>query len=315
MSINKNLLSFIIPTYKGEATLEKLVKDLFSFFKNYDIEIIIVNDCSPDNTHELCKKLITEFPKNITYIKLSKNFGEHNAVMAGLRHSEGQNAIIMDDDYQNLPSEALKLAEYSLKNDFDVVYTKYKVKEDSFMRNIMSKIANFSAEKLINKPKGIYLSSFKFINRNLINEIIKYGGPFPYIDGLILAKTHNIGSCNVLHAPRTNGKSSYSLLKLGKHFSNLIINFSTKPIHLFSTIGLVILLISLIFLIITVVEKIINPNLPQGYSTLITLIIFFSGIQILFLGLLGEYVGKILKNINKEDQYFISTLKKKDKNN
>ena len=121
---------------------------------------------------------------------MSKNFGEHNAVMAGLRHSEGQNAIIMDD-YQNLPSEALKLAEYSLKNDFDVVYTNIRSKK-THLRNIMSKIANFSAEKLINKPKGIYLSSFKFINRNLINEIIKYRGPFPYIDGLILAKTHNI---------------------------------------------------------------------------------------------------------------------------
>lgn len=312
---NKKLLSFIIPTFKGEATLEKVVNELFSSFKNYYIEIIIVNDCSPDKTHELCKKLIVKFPNNITYIKFSKNFGEHNAVMAGLRHCEGQNAIIMDDDYQNLPSEALKLAEYSLKNDFDVVYTNYKVKEDAFTRNIMSKIANFSAEKLINKPKDIYLSSFKFINRNLINEIVKYKGPFPYIDGLILSKTDNIGSCDVLHAPRIHGKSGYSLFKLGKHFSNLMINFSTKPIHLFSLIGLIILLISFIFLTITVVEKMINPNIPQGYSTLITLIIFFSGIQILFLGLLGEYIGKILKNINAEDQYFINTLKKKNKSN
>ncbi|MDB9739696.1 glycosyltransferase, partial [Candidatus Pelagibacter sp.] len=278
MDKKKNLLSIIVPTYKGEATIVKLVKDLFNVFEEYKIEVIIINDCSPDNTHELCKKLIEEFPKNITYIRLSKNFGEHNAVMAGLRNCDGEHAIIMDDDYQNLPSEALKLTEYTLKNDFDVVFTKYAIKEDSFARNIMSKVANLSAESLINKPKNIYLSSFKIIKRNLINEIIKYTGPYPYIDGLILSKTHNIGSCEVLHAARKNGKSSYNLLKLGKHFSNLIINFSTKPIHFFSVIGLIILTVSIIFLIITIVEKIINPNIPQGYSTLMTLIIFFSGV-------------------------------------
>ena len=313
MSENNNLISLIIPTYKGEATLEKLVTDLLQIFEKYKTEIIIVNDCSPDSTHDICKKLLNEFPKKITYIQLSKNFGEHNAVMAGLRNCDGDVALIMDDDYQNLPSEALKLAEHTINNDYDVVFTNYKIKEDSFIRNLMSKIANYCAVSLINKPKDLYLSSFKCIKRNLVNEVIKYTGPFPYIDGLLLSKTHNIGSCEVIHAARKNSKSSYNLFKLGKHFSNLIINFSTKPIHLFSSLGIIILLISIILLIITVIEKMINPDLPQGYSTLITLIIFFSGVQILFLGLLGEYVGKILKNINKEDQYFVSLIKKRDK--
>ena len=313
MSSNQILVSIIIPTYKGETTLEKLIKELIQVFENYKIEIIIVNDCSPDHTHKICKKLIDEFPQSITYIQLSKNFGEHNAVMAGLRNCDGDIALIMDDDYQNLPSEALKLAEHTINNDYDVVFAKYKIKEDSFIRNLMSKIANYCAVSLIDKPKDLYLSSFKCIKRNLINEVIKYTGPFPYIDGLLLSKTHNIGSCEAQHAARKNSKSSYSLFKLGKHFSNLIINFSTKPIHLFSFLGIIILLISIILLIVTVIEKIINPDLPQGYSYLIGLIIFFSGVQILFLGLLGEYVGKILKNINKEDQYFISLIKKRDK--
>ncbi len=307
------LISIIIPTYKGESTLEKLTRELIKVFEKYKIEIIIVNDCSPDNTHEICKKLINEFPKSITYIQLSKNFGEHNAVMAGLRNCDGDIALIMDDDYQNLPSESLKLAEHTINNNYDVVFTSYKIKEDSFIRNLMSKIANYCAVSLINKPKNLYLSSFKSIKRNLINEVVKYTGPFPYIDGLLLSKTNNIGSCEVQHAARKNSKSSYNLFKLGKHFSNLIINFSTKPIHLFSSLGIIILIISIILLIITVIEKMINPDLPQGYSYLISLIIFFSGVQILFLGLLGEYVGKILKNINKEDQYFISLIKKRDK--
>ena len=231
--------------------------------------------------------------------------------MAGLKFSEGDLVIIMDDDYQNPPSEALNLLEYSLKNNYDVVYTKYLVKQDSLFRNIISKIANFSAELLIKKPSSIYFSSFKLIKRNVVDEVIKYTGPFPYIDGLILAITNNIGSLEVKHEKRITGKSGYNLRKLIKHYGNLIINFSTVPIHLFSILGLIITILSIIFIISIVVEKIINPTVPQGYSTILTAIFFFAGLQLLFLGLIGEYVGKILKNVNKETQYNINFIKKK----
>ena len=306
-------ISFVIPTYNGSLTLEKLVKEIIDVFKKYKIEIVIINDSSPDDTHELCKNLQNNFPNIITYIKLSKNFGEHNAVMAGLRNVDGDLTIIMDDDYQNEPEEALKLVEYSLNNKFDVVFTHYEKKEDSFIRNIMSKFANFTAKVVLKKPKGIYFSSFKSIKKDLLKEIIKYEGPFPYIDGLILSETQNIGSLTVSHAKRKIGKSSYNLRKLAKHYLNLATNFSTIPIHFFSIIGAIIILISFIMIIFVIIEKITNPNIPQGFSQLITVILFFSGVQILFLGVIGEYVGKILKNVNKEKQYNISYLKKKIK--
>ncbi len=312
MSSSKNLISIVVPTYKGSKTLYNLSKELINIFKDYNLELIIVNDCSPDETHDICKNLLNEFPANITYIKLSKNFGEHNAVMAGLRHSEGDLIIIMDDDCQNAPEEALKLAEYSFKNDFDVVFTCYEKKEDSFLRNLMSKFANFTAEIILKKPKEIYFSSFKSIKRKLLKEIIKYEGPFPYIDGLILSETQNIGSLNVNHAKRKVGKSSYNMRKLARHYLNLATNFSTIPIHFFSIIGVIIILISIIMIVSVIIEKMLNPNIPQGYSQLITVILFFSGVQILFLGVIGEYVGKILKNVNKEKQYNISYLKKRN---
>lgn len=312
MLSEEKLISIIIPTYKGVETLINLVEDLILNFKNHNIEIIVVNDCSPDSTHEEMEVLIQKYPNKITYLKFSKNYGEHSAVMAGLRNSEGNLVLIMDDDYQNPPDEALKLAEYSLTSDHDVIFTKYKIKKDSFIRNFMSKIANFSAQLIIKKPKDIYLSSFKAIKKNTVNEIVKYKGPFPYIDGLILSITNNLGSFEVKHSERKFGKSSYSLIKLAKHYGNLITNFSTIPIHLFSILGLTITLVSFLFIIGIVFEKILNPSVPLGYSTLITVIIFFSGIQILFLGLIGEYVGKILKNVNKENQYNVSYLKKKN---
>ena len=176
----------------------------------------------------------------------------------------------------------------------------------------MSKFANFTAKVILKKPKEIYFSSFKSIKKNLLKEIIKYEGPFPYIDGLILSETQNIGSLDVNHAKRKIGKSSYNMRKLAKHYLNLATNFSTIPIHFFSIIGVIIILISIIMIISVIIEKMINPNIPQGYSQLITVILFFSGVQILFLGVIGEYVGKILKNVNKEKQYNISYLKKRD---
>ena len=311
MPYKEDLISLVIPTYKGAQTLPKLIDELILTFKDHKTEIIIVNDCSPDSTHEDSKVLLKKYPDKITYLKLSKNFGEHSATMAGLRESKGDLVIIMDDDFQNPPEEALKLALYSLKNDYDIVFTKYKIKKDSLIRNAMSKIANISAQIILKKPKDIYFSSFKSIKRNIVEEIVKYEGPYPYIDGLILSITNNFGTCEVLHNKRAFGKSSYNVYKLAKHFSNLTINFSTVPIHLFSILGFVITIISFMLIIGIVIEKIINPNIPLGYSTLMAVIIFFSGIQILFLGLIGEYVGKILKNVNKENQYNINFIKKK----
>jgi len=311
MTYKDELISLIIPTYKGAKTLSKLVDELLLTFKDHKVEIIIVNDSSPDSTHIDSKILLKKYPNKITYLKLSKNFGEHSATMAGLRHSEGGLVVIMDDDFQNPPDEALKLVLYSLKNDHDVVFTKYKIKNDSLIRNIMSKIANVSAQVILKKPKNIYFSSFKSIKRNIVDEIIKYEGPFPYIDGLILSITNNIGSCDVIHDERKFGKSGYNLGKLFKHYSNLSINFSTIPIHLFSILGFAITIMSFMLIIAIVIEKLINPSVPLGYSTLIACIIFFSGIQLLFLGLIGEYIGKILKNVNKENQYNVSFLQKK----
>lgn len=312
MNNKVNLISIIIPTYKGSKTLTKLVEELMVTFINFKIEIVLINDFSPDDTHEQCISLLEKYPDKITYLKFSKNFGEHSAVMAGLKYSEGDLVIIMDDDYQNPPSEALNLLEYSLKNNYDVVFTKYLIKKDSWFRNLISKIANVSAEFLLKKPGSIYFSSFKSIKKNIVNEIVKYTGPFPYIDGLILSITQNIGSFEVKHEERVIGKSGYNFYKLIKHYGNLTTNFSTIPIHLFSILGLIIIVLSIFFIISIVIEKIINPSIPQGYSTILTAVFFFAGVQLLFLGLIGEYVGKILKNVNKENQYHINFLKRKE---
>lgn len=304
-------ISIVIPIYNSEKNISKLVNKIFSIFYNEKIEIVLVNDNSLDNSHKECLEVYDNNTDKITYIKLAKNMGEHNAVMAGLNYSEGEFVIVMDDDFQNPPEEAFKLFNYAKNSSHDVIYSRYKQKEHSFIRNLISKINDKTANLILKKPKNIYLSSFKCIKKKIYNHIIEYKGPSPYIDGLILSATSNIGTFETNHAPRQNGKSGYTLIKLLKLYSNVFTNFSTFPIHLFSITGLIISILGAIFLFFILYEKIANPNIPMGYTSLISIIVFFSGIQIIFLGLLGEYIGKILKKVNNENQFFIDFEKKR----
>ena len=309
MTNSQNSVSIVIPTFNAEHSISRLCKELLKIFNKFKIQIIIVNDCSVDKTHEECLKLVSEHHNELAYIKLSKNVGEHNAVMAGLKYSLGDWVIIMDDDFQNPPSEALKLLNYSLSNQFDVVYGNYKKKKHSFFRNLISKINDLTANYILNKPKGLYLSSFKAINKKIVKKVSNYYGPSPYIDGLIISLTSNIGSIETQHDERKTGKSGYSIIKLLKLYGNMATNFSTVPLHICSITGLVVAFLSGLYAIIVMIQKIINPSLALGYTSIFVAIIFFAGVQLIFIGLLGEYIGKVLKNVNKEPQYSIDYIK------
>jgi glycosyltransferase involved in cell wall biosynthesis len=304
-------LSIIIPTYKSEKFLKILCEEIINNFRNIKIEIIIINDCSPDNTNQICNDLYNSYPNIITYIKFKKNFGEYNAVMAGLKYSIGDIALVMDDDFQNKPEEALKLYNFSKTNNFDVVFVNYVSKKHSYLRNVFSKISNMSANFILNKPKNVYLSSFKTIRRDIVDQILVYDGPYPFIDGLILSITSNIGSIISIHESRRFGKSNYNFFKLIKHYGNLITNFSTIPIHICTFIGFAVVILSFILIFWSVISKFFEINMPAGYTSIFVAILFFSGIQLLFIGLIGEYVGKILKNVNKQKGYFIDYVKKR----
>ena len=168
---NNNLISVIIPTYKGEKSIKLLCDEIVKKFNFINLEIIIVDDNSPDNTKQICLDMIDRSHDNILYIKLTKNFGEHNAVFAGLKYCKGDWAIIIDDDFQNPISEAVKLTDYALKNSYDVIYSNYKKKKHNIFRNLGSKLNDISASIFLKKPKNLYLSSFKIVKKNVIEKI------------------------------------------------------------------------------------------------------------------------------------------------
>lgn len=300
--------SILIPAFNSQATISKLVEDIIQIFIDHEIEFIITNDYSTDNTHEECLQLQKKYPSKVVYIKLRKNYGEHNAVMAAMKFAKFEKIFIIDDDYQNSPNALKKLFDYTFDNKFDVVYTKYKEKKHSFFRNLVSKINDKFVNFILNKPKNIYLSSFKSINNSLAKKILDYNGPYPYIDGIILNITSNIGQVEVEHEQRHKGKSGYNTLKLLQLFGNVVFNFSAKPLRIISLTGFLLSFASFVFGIFTLIEKFTNPNLPLGYTSLVIIILFFSGMQLLIIGILGEYLGRILSILNKNPQYSIDQV-------
>jgi polyisoprenyl-phosphate glycosyltransferase len=301
-------LSIVIPVYNGAKTIQKLVSETMETLSAYDPEIILVNDGSADNSEQVCEDIANKV-KGVVSISLRKNFGEHNAVMCGLNYVTGDYAAIIDDDFQNPPSEIIKLLDEAQKG-YDVVYSKYKSKKHNIFRNAGSRFNDRIATILLEKPRGLYLSSFKILSKSMIDEIIGYHGPFPYIDGLIFRSTSNISSVYVEHSKRTEGRSNYTFRKLVSLYLNMFVNFSIKPLRFFILMGLIVFLTGIVMAILFVIEKIQHPEIPAGWTSIAILIILFSGFQIIFLGVLGEYLGKQYLHQNGYPQWTIKKIVK-----
>ncbi|WP_285906388.1 glycosyltransferase family 2 protein [Pseudodesulfovibrio pelocollis] len=302
-------ISISIPIYNSEKTIGQLVNRLVEILPA-PLEIVLVNDGSRDDSHSVCLSLQKKHPEIVTYVELSKNFGEHCAVMAGLSLTTGDYVVIMDDDFQNPPEEVLKLVDEARTKGHDVVYSSYPVKNDNWFRNLASDINGFMATILLKKPRNLYLSSFKCLNRFLVDEILKYTGPYPYIDGLVFRTTNRYGVVEVQHDKRLDGRSGYTLRKLLSLYLNMFVNFSLLPLRCTTFMGFIVTFFALLFTVYTFISKLIDPDMPAGWATTTILIAFFAGLQLVVLGLTGEYVGRIFLSQNKTPQFCIRKVYK-----
>ncbi len=297
--------SIIIPVYQGERSIGSLVEQLVAKMGSNNLEIVLVDDGSKDNSHQACVEAFNRHKGIVKYIRLARNFGEHNAVLAGLSHSKGDYAVVIDDDFQNPIEEIPKLIDAALKGSFDVVYGEYETKRHSWFRNLGSKFNDKVACFLLGKPRDLYLSSFKCMSRFLVNEVIKYRGPYPYIDGLILRSTGNIGKVMVRHEERRDGISGYTLGKLAGLWLNMFVNFSVQPLRAATFAGLLFSGIAAIGIIQIIIEKIFYPGLAHGIAWIVMAVLLFSGVQLIVLGVIGEYIGKQYMTVNQTPQYVV----------
>jgi undecaprenyl-phosphate 4-deoxy-4-formamido-L-arabinose transferase len=267
------------------------------------LEIVLVNDGSRDRSSQICKELCNEYPGIIKYLELSRNFGEHNALMAGLNYVKGEYCILMDDDMQNPPEEVFRLRE-EIDKGYDVVYTYYKDRQDPFFRRLGSSINDIAAKVVLNKPADLYLSSFKIIDRFIINEIIKYDGQDPYIDGIIMRSTDRVGTVAVSHNARRHGQSGYTLKKLVALWLSMALNFSLIPLRIIGFMGLLLSSTSIIY----TTNRLFFDN-PVGSLTdqqsIMSIVLALFGLLILCVALQSEYIGKIYLSMNKQPQYIV----------
>jgi glycosyltransferase involved in cell wall biosynthesis len=306
---SKPHLSIVIPLFNAALTLPTLCQELSALAISGGFELILVNDGSRDATEEIALKLTRESRIPITFLSLSRNFGEHNAVLAGLRASTGQYVVTMDDDLQNPPSEVLKLLAAAEAEKRDVMYAIYDRKEHAWWRNLGSRLTNHIADHVVEKPRKLYLSSFRCMTRLVADEVAKSRNPYPYVDGLIFQVTQNAGAVPVRHVGRAQGKSGYTFRKLVRLWMSMLVNFSILPLRLMTLAGMITSVLGFLAVIEVVLEHLLKKN-PTGWSSTMAAILLLSGMQLLLLGIMGEYVGRIYLGVSDKPQSVVRSTSK-----
>ena len=299
-------ISFVIPCYRSEKTLPAVVKEIqdkLNTMPEFTYDIFLVNDCSPDNTLEVIRGLCEQYD-NIKGISFSKNFGQHAALMAGLRHSDGDYVVCLDDDGQTPADEVDKLIA-KLEEGFDAVYAKYDHKQHSSFRNLGSKVNELMLRVMLDKPTDLYVSSYFAVKRFVVDDMICYANSYPYVIGLVLRTTKNIANVMVNHREREEGSSGYTLRKLMSLWFNGFTAFSVKPLRIATMVGGFSAVLGFAYGLYTIIKRFVNPNVPMGFSAMMSAIVFFGGMMMLLLGLIGEYIGRIYISLNNSPQYVI----------
>lgn len=307
-------VSFVIPCYCSEKTIGSVVDEIertMPGLSQYDYEIILVNDCSPDNTFFVISSM-AENDGHITAVDLTRNFGQHGALMAGFHHCRGDIVVCLDDDGQTPADEVGKLLS-RLEEGYDVVYASYEHKQHSKFRNWGTRINNKMTEIMLGKPKDLSIPSYLAAKRFIIDEMLNYKHCFPYVDGLVLRSTRRICNVPVNHRQRQQGESGYTIGKLLSLWMNGFTSFSVKPLRLATYAGVLTAFLGFIYALVIVIKYFIDSSVPVGWSSTMALQLVLGGIILVVLGLIGEYVGRIYMCINASPQFVErQVVKKKD---
>lgn len=301
-------VSIVIPVYNSAATVGALVDALVRLNPDHALQIVLVNDGSSDGSAASCRDLTRRHAGAVTFVDLARNVGEHNAVMAGLAHARGAWCVVMDDDFQNPPEEAYRLLAHAVAEQRDIAFASYPAKRDHWARNLGSRFSNAVARRLMRLPEGLYLSSFKCLSRFVVDHVIEYRGPFPYLDGLALRVTRNVGVLETRHLPSRRQRSGYTVGKLVGLWAAMAVNFSVAPLRASSLLGMLFSLAGVLGTIAVAMEKFRRPDLPLGWASLAVAVLVLSGVQLLLLGVLGEYVGQLVLTANGTPQYAVRSV-------
>ncbi len=303
-------ISIVVPVFNSADNLVELHFQIQKALQNVSYELIFVNDFSSDNSWEVIRSIAKE-NKEVIAIDFRKNFGQDNALMAGFKYASGKYVVIMDDDLQHSPNDIFKLYE-KCKNGYDVCYAKFHEKNQQVWKNLGSWLNGLLANKVLNKPKNVYMSPFKIVKSGIIKEIIKYNGPFPYVDGLILELTNDVTSIDVEHYERYRGKSNYNLIRSISVFMKVFTSFSVIPLRIATVVGFITSFIGFVTAVYFLLAYFRYNHQVEGWTSLIISLLIIGGLILMFLGLIGEYLGRMFLTLNNKPQYSVKTVIGKD---
>lgn len=308
MSVDSLELSIVVPVYRSEGNLPELVAQIDTALSQSDyaenFELVLVNDCSPDDSWRVIENL-AEQRSWVRGVSLRKNSGQHNATMAGLRFSRGNIIVVMDDDLQHSPSEILNLCQ-AIRAGNDVCYTRYVGRKHAAWKKIGSNFNDRVASWVLKKPRGLYLSSFKAFRREIADAIIAYDGPFTYVDGLILEVTNSIVAVDINHQDRFAGRGNYNLRRSISLWLKMATGSSVYPLRVATLAGFGVAAFSALVLMTITVERLLNPSMEPGWASVIATMLLMGGLQMVFMGILGEYVGRIYIRVNRSPQFVLA---------
>ncbi len=302
-------VSFIIPCYRSEKTLGSVVEEISTTMDKmadrYDYDIFLINDSSPDGTAGVIKKLCEENDR-IRGISFARNFGQHAALMAGFRYSDGDICVALDDDGQTPANQVDRLLD-AIENGADAVYAKYDHKKHSGFRNFGSRVNDMMLRIMLSKPKELFVSSYFAVKRFVVEDMIRYENSYPYVIGLVLRSTKSIVNVDIDHRDRMEGSSGYTLKKLLGLWFNGFTAFSVKPLRIATFIGGFSAVAGLLYGLYVIIRRLLFPIPAEamGFAALMSAIVFFGGMILLMLGLIGEYIGRIYISMNNSPQYVI----------
>ena len=288
--------------YNAASTIGALVHDIEQLQVDGGHEIVLVNDGGMDDTLAVCRQLARTARVPVTVVEHARNFGEHNAVLTGWRHARGAHIVNLDDDGQNPPREAIRLWQHAKATGADVVFGHYVTKQHSILRNLGSWLTNRVTDWALDKPPGFYLSSFRCVSAFVAREVVAYAGPYPYIDGLLLQVTQRIDSVVVAHEPRRLGASGYTWRRLVRLWLSAWLNFSLLPLRLATFAGLTTAALGLVAFGVVLWLWFVNRGPAYGFGWLMAAFLIFSGTQLVMLGLIGEYLGRMFLTVNQRPQ-------------
>jgi undecaprenyl-phosphate 4-deoxy-4-formamido-L-arabinose transferase len=301
-------LSFVIPLYNSAETIRPLVKEIEQLVIDGGHEIVLVNDGSRDGTAAVCRELVKEARVPIVLVEHARNFGEHNAVLTGWRQARGIHIVNIDDDGQNPPAEAVRLWQQAKETGCDVVYGHYAEKKHSVWRNVGSWFTNRLTDWALDKPAGFYLSSFRCVTAFVARTVTANHGPFPYIDGLVLQMTQRIGSLEVHHAERKAGASGYTMRKLLRLWASTFVNFSVMPLRVATILGLVMAMAGFAAIGVVFYWWLSDKGPAFGWGTQMAALLTFAGVQLVMLGVIGEYIGRTFLTVNQRPQSIVREI-------